>query len=433
MLSRTNHTFTMIDDELEILFDENSLNFSKIENSSISAINSTTDDEISQLFELYDKVFNISESSEFVNSTLLPFNELTSKISNDEENLLSTSNKHEANTTVIIEENEYESKTDALLIESVQKIGDAEVRKEFIKEVEDVQQTFAEDISVDENEKNISVSPLDDFSGYVIEDSVETEPFITYNAIYDEKLVSETEPNFDENQTMPEPTTNSPNEYNETVLNNHTDFKLRSVAQILEARISSIIFGESFADQDNNNDTNTDEETDSNDEIMIAMETSFEPQNQTWSNQQDFTTTESIFNDDLQEEQNVTVLNFEETTTDQSNEFQYDNNQSTDKELPEDFNFEKTTTEESQNILNDTEKLNVLSDIDLSEENDPIIKNNSKNNSNLPNSPKITRGLSEIGIKNALSQKKPRLVNVLTEHTETLNLTSLCMLLQHKH
>lgn len=253
-----------------------------------------TEDDISQLFELYDKVFNISESTSEsdpavvddesptgVTQEQLRFN--TSDMVND---TLNTNEYQQHNTTVIIEENEKESKTDALLIESVEKIGDAEVQKEFIKEVETVQQSFGDDVSdEDSNKKNVSVSPIDDLSGYVIEENENPEPFINYNAMYEEKIVADTtELNLDSNDTT-ESLTLFPEVSNKSE-SSDKEFQKRRIEQVLEARISSIIFGESFADEDNNlnnNETNIDDDDDSTDEIMIAMESNLEHGNQTWN------------------------------------------------------------------------------------------------------------------------------------------------------
>lgn len=273
---------------MESLFDVSAYNLSKVENSS-AILTNQTDDDISQLFELYDKVFNITEASESeltstTNNEDFSTSDVTQEIvlNNNTDTLLNNT-EYLPNTTVIIE-NEKESKTDALLIESVEKIGDAEVQKEFIKEVETVQQSFNADDVEDKNEKNVSVSPIDDLTGYVIEENEEMqEPFINYNAIYEEKLVpiNVTEQNF--NETVNDIA--SQKELNNTDVTEE-EFKLRRIEQVLEARISSIIFGESFSDEDVNNyanQTDTDDDTESTDEIMIAMETNLDHENQTWN------------------------------------------------------------------------------------------------------------------------------------------------------
>lgn len=90
-----------------------------------------------------------------------------------------------------------------------------------------------------------------------------------------------TEQTLDSNQTVEELTL-----YPETNNKSEKEFNIRRIEQVLEARISSIIFGESFADEDislNINETNIDDDLDSTDEIMIAMETNLEHGNQTWN------------------------------------------------------------------------------------------------------------------------------------------------------
>lgn len=419
------------------------------------------------MFKLYDQVFNITEASEVdpVSTDIAITSVDETGVSQEYINASDTlsTKEYPPNTMVVIEEHETESKTDALLIESVEKIGDADVQNEFIKEVETVQNSFSDDLPGEYSKDNVSVSPIDDLSGYVIEDNEKEEPIFNYNALYEEKLVHDTtEQTLALNETVEETLeelTELPGIYNK---NETTDkeFKIRSIAQVLEARISSIIFGESFADEENNlinNETHIDDENDLPDEIMIAMATDWEHANLTWNETMViiyFFLLIIIFilrpklNFLLQklQNENLTTIGWNDThygTTEEYTLIYNDTNlhdiyepSATETELSttEISDYTKASPEEVINVTDRTE-FNILYDSYATEEKHNLssIESNFSVDDNINEeshiSSKIARdAVTDFGVKNALSQEKHKIKDLLLDHTNTLNITSVCMI-----
>lgn len=168
---------------------------------------------ISDLFETYEKIFNDFTNDNFSavdNFTLNKFDTTTTysdpvndvteedqttttEINLVEENDGNNLNKSKlendiggGNTTILIESDNNENITSTAM-DSVDKIPDEDVRNEFTKDVEVVSHISFD--SVDPFKDKVESSPLDDLSGFVVEDPVaENMSSIVYEAGYDEKI-----------------------------------------------------------------------------------------------------------------------------------------------------------------------------------------------------------------------------------------------------
>lgn len=142
--------------------------------------------------------------------------------------------------------------------------------------------------------------------------------------------------------------------------------------------------------------------------------------------------------------QNSTTVGLNDTFEEEVEELSSETN------VPDDYDFSSTTETElstteipdystevvSEEVINVTDKTkyNALSDSYAIEEKHNLssVESNFSMmviNHNVPVSPKTARGLTDIGIKNALSQEKHKLTDLLIDHTNTLNMTSVCMII----